>query len=142
MYNQNATRIEGSSVSCGINRLILGDDPSKDKIAELVGQYKNHCAILVTSVPNRRKDIMMMLKENNFEPVKKPLEIIPDKSVITEFAEIAFLLQHHDNEFDEAGLEKYVKDTVSEKLTDMAASILHHGDYVENVKLFIRYMGK
>lgn len=137
--------IEGSGISCGVRRLVISnnDQPTKEQLVELIKTNKNNCAIVMTGVPTRRKDVMMLLLDNGFERIKTPVEYPPDLSVKPSFSAFATIIMHHDHDFDgddDNSFEKFVETTVSDKLGEMATSIMHHGGYVGNVSFFIRHM--
>jgi hypothetical protein len=106
----------------------------------------------MTNIPTRRRDIITMLLDNQFEQVKNPAhpehKIDEDKSVKTKFTDIASLMMHHGaqyfNDVDDAALaEQFVGDTVKHNLNDMALQMMHHGnEIIGNLSFFIRYMNK
>lgn len=142
-------RVEGTSISCGVNRLIITNDekPSKQQLSTLISENKNRFAILVTAVPARRKDVTTLLLEHDFERVKNPAQVQQDntwifaESVKSDFADIGSLLMYHDGLDDSVRYSQFVGATINANLTDMAAIIMHHGnEFVGNLDLFIRYM--
>ena len=66
-------RITTTGISCGIRRLIIGptEKPKQDKLAALLD--KTFCAIMMTSVPTKRKDLIELLIANGFKQVEKPI---------------------------------------------------------------------
>lgn len=146
--------IEGSSISCGVRRLVIKSDeqPTKEAISTLIANNKNTCAIVMTNVPTRCRDIITLLLDNGFEQVKNPARIEhkldKDGTVKPAFAEIASLLMHHgsqvaDDVDDAANAEQFVNDTISTGLTNMALLVMHHGnELIGNLSFFIRYMNK
>jgi len=141
--------IEGSSISCGVRRLVISDkeNPSNDELVELIKSNKNGCAIVMTGIPSRRKDVIRLLLDNDFEQVKNPSRseytIPKDDSIVHGIAEIASLIMYHDHEPDDNSTkaERFVNDTVNANLTDMASLVMHHGnEIIGNLSFFIYYM--
>lgn len=143
--------IEGSSISCGVRRLVIdkADDASKEKLDQLLAA--NHsCAMIVTSIPTKRKDLKKILVESGFERMKQPAPRVPDASIKSRFDDMAFMLRNHGeeiyqddkNEQNESNFEQYVERTISQRLIDFASSILHHGELTGNLNFFVRYMSK
>lgn len=149
-------RIEGSSISCGVRRLVIdkNDKPTKDDVAKLISANKSSCAIVMAGVPSKDKEIILSLLDNGFERVRKTVERVDEPSIFKKFADMAFSILHHDHEpgtvedldegeDDATRFEQYVGSTVSSKLKDFASLVIHHGDAPRgNNKFFIRYMDK
>lgn len=142
-------RIEGSGISCGVRRLIVdnGDQPTKDELDQLL-KVNHSCAMVVTGVPTRRKDVISLLLGSGFERMKPPYKRSPDASVTPVYDEFAFLLQHQEHKFngyyggtdDDNLFESFVENTVSNDMGEFATSMMHHGNFIGNVGFFVRYM--
>ncbi len=143
--------IEGSSISCGVRRLTIGnkDQPTKEQLNKLLETNKS-CAMIVAAVPTRRRDVITLLLDNKFEQVKNPnvaekqREEYRDKSLNNGFDDMAFLIMHHDHEQelidDTVLLEQFTDSTVDNKLGDLASLVMHHGnELIGNLSLFIHY---
>lgn len=109
-------RIDTTSISCGVRRLFIDDNekPSKEQLSGLIKDNKNQCAIVMTGIPARRRDVIKTLLDNGFQRVDNPTDI--DDSVKSEM---------------------FIGATVNADLTDMAALIMHHGnDFIDNLNFF------
>jgi hypothetical protein len=144
-------RIEGSSISCGVRLLVIdkNERPSKEEVAKLVSANRGSCAIMMTGVPAKHKNVIKALLDNHFERIKKT-EYIANSSIKDDFADIAFLVMYHGHEYDfddveddVARFDKFVGSTISDDLIDFASLVIHHGDVPPGaIKFFIRYMDK
>lgn len=137
--------VEGSSISCGVRRLVIAKDetPTSEKLASKLSEVKDSCAILITTVPRKRKDIKALLIKHGFEQVKEAIERAPDPSVVDKFAKLATLVMHHDHDIDDEdvnGFEQYAENTVQNSMVDFTVSMMHHGNFVGSNGFFIRYM--
>ena len=141
--------IEGSNISCGVRRLTIGanEKPSKEELSKLIDQYKRSCAILMTGVPNRRRDVIGFLLSNDFEQIKNPIQskqfVLDNASINPAFIDMAALIMDRETPgIDAASMfEEFVEKTVNTDLTNMAGLILHHcNELIGNLSFFIRYM--
>ncbi len=141
--------IEGSSISCGVRRLIIGKDEkvSKEKLVELIKGNSGQCAMVVAGVPTRCKDVTTLLLDNKFEPVKDPhkkVKVKPvDISICSDFHELAASLMYHESdEPDDLVLsEQFVEATINADIADMATLIMHHGNELTGkLDFFVYFM--
>ena len=140
-------QIEGSGISCGVHRLNLpnNETPSREEFSKMVKKHKG-CAMIVAGIPTRRREIISMLLENNFEPVKSNrTEKIIDDSVKADYTDLAFMLRHHGNEMvavdDAVKIVQFAEKTVDASLVDMALLVMNHGNELTgSLSFFVRYV--
>jgi hypothetical protein len=147
-------RIEGSSISCGVRRLVIdkNEKPTKEQLSTLI--KNNHsCAVVVAGVPSRRRGVIALLLDSGFEQIKNPnkveqsIDTPNDDSINPAFADMVSLIMRHGNELqdidDSVRFEQFVENTITNDLANMATLVLHHGnELIGNLSFFIRYMGK
>lgn len=142
-------RIEPSSISCGIRRLVVEpkDEASKDALNGLINSNRNGCAMIVTGIPTKRNDFKELLLASGFEKMKQPLPRVPDPTLEAKFDDFAFMIRNHGEELyqddkdeaDDANFEQFVATTVEKPLFDFATTVLHHGEYIGGLNFYVFY---
>lgn len=144
-------RIEPSSISCGVRRLVIEakDEASKEKLNELIKNNRNGCAMVVTGIPTRRRDLKELLLSSGFEKMKQPLARTPDPTLQPKYDDLAFMIRNHGEELyqddkdeqDDLNFEQFVETTVEKRLNDFAMTVLHHGEYTGGLNFYVWYTG-